>query len=114
VTPAADPEDPRRDPTRMSNQPALRTSRGAIWLVVAGILAAIALTEFILLLGGATAVLPVVGIVVVAVLYLAMIVSTLAIPASPVRLRVLAALMIAIAVVALVLLAIIASVNARA
>ncbi len=114
MTPAPDSEDPRRDSTRMSNQPALRTSRGAIWLVVGGILAAIALTEFILLLGGATTVLPVVGIVVVGVLYLAMIVSTLAIPASPVRLRVLAGLMIAIAVVALVLLAIIASVNARA
>jgi hypothetical protein len=108
------PDDPRRDPTRMSNQPALRTSRGAIWLVVGGILAAVALTEFILLLGGATTVLPVVGIVVVAALYAGMVVSAVAIPASPVRLRVLAVLMIVIALVALVLLAIIASVNARA
>ena len=107
-------DDPEHDPTRMSNQPALRTSRGAIWLVVGGILGAIALTEFILLLGGATLVLPVVGIIVVAALYLAMVVCALAIPASPARLRVLAGLMIAIALVALVLLAIIASVNARA
>lgn len=114
MTPVAGREDPGIDPTRVSNQPALRTSRGAIWLVVGGILAAIALTEFLLLLGGATTVLPVVRIVLVTVLYIAMIVSTLAIPASPVSLRVLAGLMIALTVVALVLLAIIASVNARA
>ncbi len=35
--------DRDRDPTRMANQPALRTSSGAVWLIVAAIFTAVSL-----------------------------------------------------------------------
>ncbi len=60
----------------MRNQPALRTSQGRIWLVVGGILAAICAAVLLLQIRNGV-VSPVVGAVVVAVLYCAMIVVRL-------------------------------------
>ncbi|PJI53482.1 hypothetical protein CTI14_27755 [Methylobacterium radiotolerans] len=40
-------DDRERDPTRMANQPALRTSSGAVWLIVATIFTAVSLVPLI-------------------------------------------------------------------
>jgi hypothetical protein len=101
--------DPSRDPTRMSNQPALRTSRGAIWLIVGGLLAAIAIAELAFLVTGPAAVVAIVGIVLEAALYLGMVIVTLTVRVPTRRLGLLAIGMIIIAVVAVGSLWLIAS-----
>lgn len=98
---AHDPTDPTRDPTRMRSQRALTTSHGAIWLVVGGLFAAVSLAVLVpmaWLPGGAVGV---VCAIAVAVLYAAMVVVRLAVPAGRRRLGLLAGGMIAMAVVAL-------------
>ena len=96
----------RRDPTRMGDQPALRTSSGGIWLVVGGALAVLCVA----LLLGLNSLQPPVGLIgagVVLVLYVFMVAAVLAIPARRARLVTLACLMIAIAIVGLVFVLII-------
>lgn len=98
------------DPTRMSEQPALRTSRGAIWLVVGGILGAISITVLALLTRGAAGGVAVVGIVIEALLYVAMIVIAIFVSRLRLRLALLAAGMLTMAAIAVVaLLAIVTS-----
>lgn len=99
--PTGSTPDPTRDPTRMRSQRALTTSHGAIWLVVGGLFAAISLGVLIpmaWLPGGGVAV---VCAIAVAVLYVAMVVVRVAVPAGRRRLGLLAGGMIAMAVVAL-------------
>ncbi|OUE22306.1 hypothetical protein BFL36_10265 [Clavibacter michiganensis] len=88
------------DPTRVRDQPAIRSGRRRAWLVPAGLLAGITIALLAASLSFATAV-PVVGITATAVLYAAMVVVAVAV--RPVRARngALAWLMILIAVVAL-------------
>lgn len=83
------------DPTRQRNQPALTTSSGLIWLVLGGILAAVAIGVLIALQSLA-------GAIVIAILYLGMLVVRFAVGPGRVRLGLLAGLMIAIAAVGLI------------
>ncbi|WP_166979045.1 hypothetical protein [Paramicrobacterium fandaimingii] len=103
---AAQNEDDRRefrdgeDPTRMANQPALRTSSGAIWLVVGAVFVVICLVVLIPLvpLGNPA---PLVGAVLIVLLYAAMIVVRFAVHSRIARLRALAVLLGLIAVIGL-------------
>jgi hypothetical protein len=91
----------RRDPTRIGDQPALRTSSGAIWLVVGGALAVLCIALLLAL----NTLQPPVGLIgagIVLVLYVFMVAAVLASPARRARLITLATLMIAIAIVGLV------------
>lgn len=88
------------DPTRMGDQPALRTSSGAIWLIVGGVLA-IGSIVLLLALNALQSPLGLVGAGVILVLYVMMLAVTLLIRSTRPRLVTLATLMITIAVVAL-------------
>ncbi len=79
------------DPTKVGNQPALRTSSGAIWLVVGGILAAICagMLAWLSVLDPAVAWT---GFAIVLALYLAMIGVRLLVERQRVRLITLAIL----------------------
>lgn len=95
----------RNDPTRMANQPALRSSEGTIWIVVAGVFALICLVPLSLL----TIVDPresapvawITAIVVVAA-YAALLVTRWTVDHRERRLRLMAMLMLAMAAVALI------------
>jgi len=108
--------DPRRhssasDPTRLRNQPALVSSNGAIWLVVGGLFAAIAIIVLATLVMRQPAGLAMGAIVAVVVLYIGMaLVRFLGAPGR-LRLGLLAALMLAMAAVALATVIIVASVE---
>ncbi|WP_098406381.1 hypothetical protein [Paramicrobacterium agarici] len=88
------------DPTKMANQPALRTSSGAIWLIVGAVLTVICLLVIVPLIQFGNPV-TLVGAVLVVVLYIAMIVVRLTIAARVTRLRVLAVLFGLIALIGL-------------
>ncbi len=90
-----------RDPTRIGDQPALRTSSGAVWLIVGGVLAALCIGLLIAL----DSLQPPVGVIgagIVLVLYVFMVAAVLAIPRTRIRLLTLAVLMIAMAIAGLV------------
>lgn len=95
----------RGDPTLMANQPALRSSEGTIWIVVAGLFALICLVP----LGLLTVVDPrqsapvawITAILVVAA-YAALLVTRWTVDHRERRLRLMAALMLAMAGVALI------------
>ncbi|WP_194421881.1 hypothetical protein [Microbacterium abyssi] len=97
--------DARRDPTRMANQPALRSSDGTIWIVVAGLFALICLVPLSLLTvfdpRDSAAVAWVTAVLVIA-LYVALLATRWAVNARERRLRIMAGLMIAMAAVALI------------
>jgi hypothetical protein len=86
----------------MSNQPALTTSSGALWLILGGILAAIAIAEFAVLLRGNGRPIALAALVIEGGLYVTMVVVALVVPRSSKRLRLLAIGMIVIAVVAVI------------
>lgn len=90
----------RRDPTRIGDQPALRTSSGAVWLVAGGVLAALCI-GLLLALNSLQPPVGLIGAGVVFALYLFMVAAALAIPARHARLVTLACLMIAIAITGL-------------
>ncbi|HEU4849586.1 MAG TPA: hypothetical protein VFS93_04165 [Terrimesophilobacter sp.] len=90
----------RRDPTRIGDQPALRTSGGASWLILGGLLAALSI-GLLVALDSLQPPAGLIGAVVVLVLYILMVGAVLAIPARRAKLVTLACLMIAMAVVAL-------------
>jgi hypothetical protein len=96
--------DPATDPTRMTNQPALQTSRGAIWFLLGGLLGAIAIAELAFLVRGSAGPIAIVGIVVEVLIYAGMVTIAFAVPASPRRLRLLAVGMVALAAVGIVAL----------
>lgn len=90
----------RSDPTRIGNQPALRTSSGASWLVVGAI--------FVIICGGLLVALNslqhplgLIGAGAILSLYLAMLVTARVVRPRRVRLVTLACLLIAIAVTGL-------------
>lgn len=88
------------DPTKMANQPALRTSSGAVWLVVGALLTAICLVVLVPLIPIGTPA-PLVGAVLIVLLFVAMIVVRLAVRPQTTRLRALAGLFGGIALVGL-------------
>ncbi|MCU1526061.1 MAG: hypothetical protein JWO18_2955 [Microbacteriaceae bacterium] len=105
--------DKRIDPTRVRDQPSLRTSAGRIWLIMGGLFAVVALAILIPMLwlrasGVATA-----GIVAVVTLYVVMIVVRFSVGNRRHRLGLLAACMITMAVVALVCVGVVTAVEWR-
>lgn len=104
----------RRDPTRMANQPALRSSEGTIWIVVGGLFAMICLVPLSLL----TVVEPresapaawITAILVIA-LYGALLATRWAVGPRERRLRIMAVLMLAMAAIALLGLMICAAIE---
>lgn len=99
-------DDPPADPTALREQPALTTSSGTIWLVVGGVFTAIALAEFVFMLSFGNP-LVVVGLVLVAALYVGMLVARFAAPAGRLRLRIMAGLMLGIAGISLIVVGIV-------
>lgn len=87
------------DPTRQRDQPALTTSSGLIWLVLGGVLAAVAIGVLIALLAAPPAGVALTGAIIVAALYLGMLAARFAVRPGRLRLGILAGLMIAIAAV---------------
>lgn len=102
--PRKDP--PSGDPTFVRNQPALTQSTGRIWLIAGAILSAVALVILGLLveLDPRTATI---GIVAVIALYLAMIAIRVTVRSPRLRLGLLAAIMLTIAVTTLTVITII-------
>jgi len=95
----------RRDPTRMANQPALRTSAGRIWIVVGGLFAAICLVPLALLAvvdPRRSAPVAWITAIIIIVLYAATVASRWLVHDREPRLRIMAALMLAMAAVALI------------
>ena len=89
------------DPTQVRNQPALTTSSGTIWLVVGGLFTAIALGVLVPMTA-----LPPGGVALGAavadvVLYAVIVAARWLAPAGPIRLRLMAVAMLAIAAVSL-------------
>ena len=90
------------DPTQLRSQPSLTTSTGRSWLIVGGLFTAISLGVLI-----ARTQLPPPGValwaaIAVATLYSAMVIVRLVVPSSRLRLGLMAAGMLAIALIALV------------
>ena len=115
-TPRSSNSDPRShrsgsDPTRLRNQPALVSSSGAIWLVVGGLFAAIAIAVLSTLVMRQPAGLAMGAIVVIVVLYIAMALVRFLVREGRLRLGLLASGMLAIAAVALTALIIVSSVE---
>ena len=94
----------RRDPTSMSNQPALQTSTGRIWLVMGGLFAALSMIPLVALAagGGPSMPLAVTTIAAVIVLYAAMIAIRFTVEQRQRRLWWMAACMLMMAAVALI------------
>lgn len=90
----------RLDPTRMANQPALRTSSGLIWVIMGALFGVAALVSFGLLILNPEARsrgLAIGAVVLIVLLYAALLVSRFAIRPGPRRLRVMAACMLSMA-----------------
>ncbi|MBN9612697.1 MAG: hypothetical protein J0H64_04410 [Actinobacteria bacterium] len=94
----------RRDPTRVLNQAALQTSSGRIWIVMGGLFALISLVPLSLLIfagnGWSRGVAIPVAVTVI-VLFAAIVLARFVLRPGPLRLRVMAACMLAMAAVAL-------------
>lgn len=99
------------DPSRMRNQPALTTNSGTSWLIVGALFAAITIAML-----SALATLPPSGlafatIAVISALYAGMLIARLLVRTRKLRLRLIAACFLAIALVGLVSVIVIAAVN---
>lgn len=95
----------RADPTRMANQPALRSSEGTIWIVVAGIFALICLVPLGLLTvvdPRESAPIAWITAILVIMLYAALLVARTVVDDRERRLRTMAVLMLSMAAVALI------------
>ncbi|WP_150308461.1 hypothetical protein [Planctomonas psychrotolerans] len=103
MTTSFGPDDPddRPDPTLMRNQAALTTASGRSWLILGGILAAVSVGTLAFFVDAEPTGLALYGIATVVVLYAGMVGARLAVPRGPKRLRLLAVLMILIAIVGL-------------
>ncbi|WP_449278995.1 hypothetical protein [Leucobacter sp. GX24907] len=95
----------RRDPTKMVNQPALRQSRGTIWIVMGGLFLIVVLIPFAGLAfagSGRSAPLAMTIGVGLIVLYVALLVARVTISRRKLRLQVMAACMLTMAAVGLI------------
>jgi hypothetical protein len=102
------PEEPIGTSTRVRDQPSLTTSSGRSWLILGGLLSAIAVAVLIPLLSQKPAGLALFGICAIVALYAGMIVVRLNVRPGRSMLGWLAALMIAIAVIGVVCVGLIA------
>lgn len=94
----------RNDPTRMANQPALRSSEGTIWIVVAGLFALVCLVPLSLLTvvdPRESALAAWITAILVIVLYAALVVTRWLVSTRERRVRIMAVLMLAMAAIAL-------------
>lgn len=93
----------RPDPTKMTNQPALQTSSGLIWVVMGGLFAILSLVPLVMLIvsGGASRPVAITAAALVVLLYALLVVLRVAIPPGPRRLRWLAVCMLTMALAAL-------------
>ncbi|WP_435079846.1 hypothetical protein [Clavibacter michiganensis] len=94
------PAAPEPDPTRVRDQPAIRTGRRRQWLVPAGLMAGVTVGLLVAALRLETAI-PLAGIAATALLYLAMLVVAATVRTARIRNLAFAWLMGLIAVVAL-------------
>ena len=101
--------NPNDDPTRIRSQASLTTSNGRSWLILGGLLAAIAVGVLIALMDRPPTGLALGAAIIVVALYAAMVVVRLVTAPGRRRLALLATGMLAIAAVALVAVAIIAN-----
>lgn len=95
----------RLDPTKMINQPALRSSTGRVWLIMGGLFAVAVLVPFVLMivnLTGRTRGIAIATSTLVVTLYLFMVVAKFAIEKGTTRLRVMGACMLAMAAFAFI------------
>lgn len=92
------------DPTLMRNQPALRTSSGSIWIIVASLFTAVSLVPLVGIVaeGGASASVAMWTAAVIVCLLAAMVLVRLTVRPGPPRLRALAGCFIALAAIALI------------
>ena len=92
------------DPTLVTSQPALRTSSGTVWLVVAALFAVMSLVPLVAIAvdGGPAESIALVTATLVVGLLLAMLVIRWAVREGPPRLRALAGCFLAMALIALV------------
>lgn len=95
---------PGADPTLVRSQPALRTSSGAIWIIVASAFTAVCLVPLIGIIGrgGAPGVVAIATAVLTVGLLAGMVVVRLLVHAGPPRLKALAACFLAMALVVLI------------
>lgn len=92
--------DPRPDPTKMANQPALQTSSGTVWIVVGGLFLLASLVSFgAMVLGGNGQAVPVAiaGALLAVALYTALVVARFSVGPGTKRLRVMAICMLTMA-----------------
>jgi len=94
-------DDPRFDPTRVRNQPALTSANGSTWLIVGGLFALISCGVLAFLIPVQPSGLALVSMIVIVALYAAMIVVRFSVHKQRRRLGWLATLMLTIAAVAL-------------
>lgn len=94
----------RLDPTRVSDQPALRSASGTVWIVAGGLLLiVIALVlASIIVRAGAALPIAVATLILVAALYVALLVIRFAVRPGKVRLRIMAAAMLGMALFSIV------------
>ena len=94
---------PELDPTLVRSQPALRTSSGAIWIIVASLFTAVCLVPLIGIVaaGGVAGAVAIATAVAIVLLLAGMVVVRLTVQAGPPRLKALAVCFLAMAVVAL-------------
>lgn len=95
----------RPDPTKMRNQPSLRTSSGRIWLVIGGLFAALTGTLFVLLAiqtQGATRIVAIAASAAILLCFLVIVITRITVSSSTVKLRTMAIAMLSMAVIALV------------
>ncbi|MCS5734166.1 hypothetical protein [Herbiconiux daphne] len=102
-------DDPRDDPTRVTNQPSLTTSKGTSWLVLGAIMGAIAVVLLWSLQQVNSTGVAIVGIVAIALLYVAMVEVRLLVRPARLRLLLMAVCFGAIAAVGLVCVLIIST-----
>jgi magnesium-transporting ATPase (P-type) len=104
-SPHADAVPPERpDPTRVTSQPALRSSTGAVWIIVAAAFTAVCLIPLVAIVGagGAASVVALVTATLLVIGLVAMVVVRLRARPGPPRLRPLAVCFLAMALVALI------------
>ena len=98
------PPDPHTDPTRLTNQPALTTSSGRIWLIVGGLFTAISLGVLIPMVVADLPPrgLPMVAVILDVTLYVAIVIVRLTTPPGRLRLGLMAIALLAIAAISLI------------
>ncbi len=99
--PADDEAKPVGTSPRLRDQPALTTSSGRSWLILAGLLALVAIAVFVPMTAMSPPGVATFGIIAVVVLYALIIAARLIVPPGRARLGLMAACMLAMAAIAL-------------